>query len=151
MKLPALAHQIKRLRSIRSRVTRQNIRADAVGDLGSRSLHRVPRQMRISRRGLDLRVIEQFPDHRQALAPIRRAEGAQQGPHLDPVRGELQGSLRYVTGADSMAVGTNEVYGPTHQFGDDNRNIPARPFLGFPNADDVLDIVENHLHRAASH
>lgn len=50
-----------------------------------------------------------------------------------------------------MAVGTNEVYGPTHQFGDGNRNIPARPFLGLPDADDVLDIVENHLHRAASH
>lgn len=66
------------------------------------------------------------------------------------VYGKLQGSSRYVAGADSVAVGTNEAYGPTHQFGDDNRNIPARPFLGLSDADDVLDIVENHLRCAAS-
>ena len=63
--------------------------------------------------------------------------------------GELQGTLRYVATADSVAVGTNEVYGPTHQFGDESRNIPARPFLGLSaaDADDVLDIIENHLRR----
>ena len=49
-----------------------------------------------------------------------------------------------------MAVGTNEAYGPTHQFGDDNRNIPAHPFLGLSDAADVLDIVENHLRCDAS-
>ena len=40
--------------------------------------------------------------------------------------GELHGTLRYVATADSVAVGTNEVYGPTHQFGDESRNIPPR-------------------------
>ena len=84
------------------------------------------------------------------LARIRPPQAPQQEPDIDPVRGELQGSSRYVAGADSVAVGTNEAYGSPHRFGDDNRNIPARPFLGLSDADDVLDIGENHLRCAAS-
>lgn len=63
--------------------------------------------------------------------------------------GELHGTLRYVATADSVAVGTNEVYGPTHQFGDENRNIP--PFAGvsirrFPIPSPHVDTRPEHRH-----
>ena len=46
----------------------QNIRSDAVGDPSRRLVHRLSREVRIARRGLDLTVAEQLADHRQALA-----------------------------------------------------------------------------------
>ena len=72
--------EVRRARAIRScgilaGFSNQDVRADAAGDLGSGRLHRVPRQMRVSRRDLNLRVAEQLPDHRQALAQRQRARG----------------------------------------------------------------------------
>jgi phage gpG-like protein len=42
---------------------------------------------------------------------------------------------------------SNIVYAATHQFGDDERNIPARPYLGLSqeNAQDVLDVIEDWI------
>ena len=46
----------------------QDVRPNADGDPGRRSLDRVPRKMRVAGRRLDLAVPEQLPDHGQTLA-----------------------------------------------------------------------------------
>lgn len=52
----------------------------------------------------------------------------------------LHGDLAYQVDAQGLALGTNLVYGATHQFGRSEAGIPARPFLGFSDAD--LDEIE---------
>ena len=44
-------------------------------------------------------------------------------------------------------VGTNVVYAATHHYGDDDRGIPARPFLGVADEarDVILQAVADHL------
>jgi phage gpG-like protein len=96
----------------------------------------------------------------------------------------LRNSITYVADASSVAVGTNVLYGPTHQFGRSGTDvisahsrritrvfgelrgslgvvnvrmhsrrvdIPARPFLGFSEADrrGIMAILEGHLSRAS--
>lgn len=63
----------------------------------------------------------------------------------------LLDTITYVTvDQDSIEVGSNMIYAATHQFGDEDRKIPARPFLGISEAsetelvrdiDDYLDSV----------
>lgn len=59
----------------------------------------------------------------------------------------LGGTLRYQASAASLVFGTDRVYGATHQFGRDEANIPARPFLGLSTDDEaeVLRLVEKHI------
>lgn len=64
--------------------------------------------------------------------------------------GYLKDLLRYqVTGA-SLELGTDRIYGATHQFGDPKRHIPARPFLGVSASDRaaIAAILTEHLRRA---
>ena len=63
--------------------------------------------------------------------------------------GGLLGSIDHQVDEDSVEVGTSLLYGATHQFGDDDRNIPARPYLGLSggNEDDLLAVVEDWLDR----
>lgn len=59
----------------------------------------------------------------------------------------LSGTLRYQVEGDALRFGTGSIYGATHQFGDEARGIPARPFLGIA-ADDqpvLLQILQEHL------
>ena len=46
---------------------------------------------------------------------------------------------------DGAEVGTNLIYAATHQFGDTERNIPARPYLGLSraNVDDLERLLQN--------
>jgi len=59
-----------------------------------------------------------------------------------------------VVGNDEAEWGSNLVYAATHQFGDEGRNIPARPYLGLSddNADDLValatDFVREVIHGA---
>lgn len=65
--------------------------------------------------------------------------------------GHLRDELRYqVLGGTTLELGTSYIYGATHQFGDPDRNIPARPFLGLSAADRrmVLEVIQHHLQRA---
>jgi phage gpG-like protein len=41
----------------------------------------------------------------------------------------LANSIKFRADKDGVAFGHSVIYGDTHQFGDDDRNIPARPFL----------------------
>ena len=61
--------------------------------------------------------------------------------------GDLRDTLRYQETDSSLEFGTDRIYGATHQFGDDDRNIPARPFLGLSAADEqeVIRIIEKHM------
>ena len=60
--------------------------------------------------------------------------------------GNLMDSIQSsVDGRGFVEVGSNLTYAATHQFGDDSRNIPARPFLGISSNDEglVLEIIES--------
>ena len=50
-------------------------------------------------------------------------------------------------GVDYAAAVSPEIHAATHQFGDDERGIPARPYLGIDKEDeqDILDILRRHL------
>jgi phage virion morphogenesis protein len=49
----------------------------------------------------------------------------------------LSSTLTYQASNDQLEFGSNLIYAATHQFGDDERNIPERPFLGISAADEV--------------
>lgn len=48
---------------------------------------------------------------------------------------------------DSVEVGSNMIYAATHQFGDGDRNIPSRPYLGISgdNETDLIREIDNYL------
>ena len=66
------------------------------------------------------------------------------------LRGNLRGLPNYRAGPHEVRIGTPLIYGATHQFGNPNLNIPARPFLGLSQSDEqeLLDILNDHLSRA---
>lgn len=63
------------------------------------------------------------------------------------MRGHLAGSINYQVNGGDLTIGTGsevEAYAGVHQFGsEDDKNIPARPFLGFGNSD--MDVVEEEV------
>lgn len=61
--------------------------------------------------------------------------------------GGLMDSLHYNASSHGLEFGTNLIYGATHQFGDEDRNIPARPFLGINRDDEeeIIRIIEDHI------
>lgn len=56
---------------------------------------------------------------------------------------ELLDSIQYEIETDAVSWGSNLIYARTHQQGDDDREIPARPFLGLSdeNEDAVNKLV----------
>jgi phage gpG-like protein len=62
----------------------------------------------------------------------------------------MRDTLAYNTSPQSMEMGTNLIQGSTHQFGDDERGIPARPFLGVSEDDEqmIQDILQDHFEEA---
>lgn len=44
--------------------------------------------------------------------------------------GHLYDDINHLVHGSEIEIGTDMVYGATHQFGDGDRNIPARPYLG---------------------
>lgn len=59
----------------------------------------------------------------------------------------LGATLRYQAGDKGLEFGTDRIYAATHQFGRDEADIPARPFLGLAPADEeeTLRLIEEHL------
>ncbi len=55
--------------------------------------------------------------------------------------------LNYAASGTELRIGTDRVYGATHQFGDPSRHIPARPFLGLDDAErnELLDALADWL------
>jgi phage virion morphogenesis protein len=78
---------------------------------------------------------------------------ARKPKHADKVlvlEGYLRDSLLYQADADSLEFGTNSIYGATHQFGAEERGIPARPFLGLSDEDEaeILAIFSDYFDAA---
>jgi len=61
--------------------------------------------------------------------------------------GGLEDSIHYALSDTDVEVGTNLIYGATHQFGADERSIPARPFLGVTDEDEheIAQIIGDAL------
>lgn len=95
---------------------------------------------------------EQSPEG-EPWAPLSPRYQVRKKKHRDEILlldETLRDTLRYQAGRDSLAFGTDRIYGATHQFGAPERGIPARPFLGLSGADKAIgDILRDHLARAA--
>lgn len=61
----------------------------------------------------------------EAYAARRPAKGG-----LLELDGNLRDSITYEVGNDAVTVGSNLVYAAVHQDGWEDKNIPARPYLG---------------------
>lgn len=61
--------------------------------------------------------------------------------------GPLRTTIRYFVTDKGLVFGSNQVYAATHQFGDDDRGIPARPFLEITDEDRtaIAEIIDDHL------
>lgn len=59
----------------------------------------------------------------------------------------LRGSIRGERRGSSVLIGSHMKHAATHQYGDDARGIPARPYLGITPEDesDLLDIVNDFI------
>lgn len=59
----------------------------------------------------------------------------------------LRGTLAYNADSDSLEFGTPRIQGATHHFGDPDRGIPARPWLGVSDDGEreILEILSDHL------
>lgn len=53
----------------------------------------------------------------------------------------LLDSLQAQSGSDGVTLGSNLVYAAVHLYGDEERGIPARPYLGFSD-DDLVELGE---------
>lgn len=58
------------------------------------------------------------------------AETRHRGQSLLQSEGGLVDSIQHAVEGREVHVGSNLVYAATHQFGDEDRGIPARPYLG---------------------
>ncbi|TWC35058.1 phage virion morphogenesis protein [Pseudomonas sp. SJZ079] len=79
------------------------------------------------------------------------AETRHSGQSLLQGTGHLQDSITYQVEGDSVLVGSPLVYAATHQFGDPDRGIEARPYLGLEGEDheDVVGMIEDYLEELA--
>ena len=61
-------------------------------------------------------------------------------------------SVQVYASGEGVAVGTNLVYAATHQFGRDEVNIPARPYLGMSEVDrlDIRDLILGEIEEAGA-
>lgn len=71
---------------------------------------------------------------------------ASSGGILD-FQGDLDKTIQSLVGGDGVETGSNLVYAATHQFGDDERNIVAREYLGLSddNWGDIAAVVDDFL------
>lgn len=85
---------------------------------------------------------EPWPEWSAEYAETRHA-----GQSLLQGEGHLLNSLTYQVMGDSVLVGSPLVYAATHQFGDPDREIPQREYLGLEGDDleDVIGMAEDYL------
>jgi len=85
------------------------------------------------------------------LKPKTKASKRRKGyrDKIMQMRGHLRDHLVMQADPDGVEIGTNRIYGATHQFGDASRGIPARPFLGISEDDTqyILDVLAEDLER----
>ena len=102
----------------------------------------------------DQRFADQESAEGKAWEPLSESYRLRKKKNKDKILildSNLRDTLAYNAINGSVEFGTPSIYGATHQFGDDDRNIPARPFLGVSGSDETeinhlaLDYVENAL------
>lgn len=86
----------------------------------------------------------------EPLDPKYQARKEKNADKILVLEGFMRDTLAYNTSPNSMEMGTNLIQGATHQFGDDDRGIPARPFLGVSEDDEqmIQDILQDHFEEA---
>ena len=67
------------------------------------------------------------------------------GQSLLQSEGDLLDSIQYIVNGGEVEIGSNLVYAATHQYGDDARDIPARPFFGLSDEDkrELDDLIQD--------
>ena len=80
------------------------------------------------------------------------AETRHSGQSLLQGNGHLLDSITYEVQGDSVLVGSPLIYAATHQFGDPDRGIEQREFLGLEgqDLDDVVGLVDDYLESLAN-
>jgi len=86
------------------------------------------------------------------LSPKYRARKKRNSNRILYLDGQLAGLLRYQATDQSLDFGTDRIYGATHHFGDPERGIPERPWLGISEADrsQLIAIAARHLAAAGT-
>ena len=66
------------------------------------------------------------------------------------LEGFMRDTMAYNAFRDGLELGTNRIQGATHQFGDEERGIVARPYLGISDDDEqmILDTLHDHFEYA---
>lgn len=79
------------------------------------------------------------------------AETRHSGQSLLQGQNHLLNSITFQVVSDSVLVGSPLVYAATHQYGDKERGIEQREFLGLEGADleDVIGMIEDYLEEIA--
>jgi len=82
----------------------------------------------------------------RALSPAYKKVKPQNKDKILILYGYLK-NLHYQVDNNTLRLGTDEVYGATHQFGDPSRNIPARPWLGISrdDEDNMIGILKQYF------
>ncbi|ACQ92370.1 phage virion morphogenesis protein [Tolumonas auensis DSM 9187] len=92
---------------------------------------------------------QQSPDG-AAWAPLSPGYQSRKQRHADEIlrlNDDLRDTLNYHADPLALYFGTPLEYGAAHQFGRDDINLPARPYLGLSDQDseDVLSIISGYL------
>lgn len=85
-----------------------------------------------------------------ALDPKYQARKKKNADKILMLDGFMHDTLAYNADSHGLELGTNSIQGATHQFGDEDRGILARPFLGI-SADDeqmILETLHDHFELA---
>jgi phage virion morphogenesis protein len=84
---------------------------------------------------------QQWPPLATATQRAFVARGVRRGAHpILQVTGQLAASLSSMVTPQSMVFGTNMIQAAVQQFGESDRNIPSRAFVGL--SDDDLSAIE---------
>ena len=83
----------------------------------------------------------------EMLDPKYQARKKKNADKILQLEGYMFGTLAYNTHSEGLELGSGRDQAASMQFGDDDRNIPARPFLGVSRDDEwmILDILHDHL------
>tara|TARA_R110002050_G_scaffold269917_1_gene412428 strand:- start:47232 stop:47681 length:450 start_codon:yes stop_codon:yes gene_type:complete len=85
-----------------------------------------------------------------ALNPKYQARKKKNADKILVLEGFMRDTMAYNTDSHGLEFGTNRIQGATMQFGDTERNIVARPFLGISTDDEqmILDTLNDHFEYA---
>lgn len=75
----------------------------------------------------------------------RYAKRKKKGSGILELEGDLRDSLVYLVSGQTVEVGSNLIYAATHQFGDEDRGIPQREFLGISdeNEEAINELIDD--------